>query len=83
MPQQEKEPIITLKLLEIEVFQICDGLHQRMLTWQATAQYLEQGDSDITTIIEECSKPQAATAIADFYQQIIESITKQMDEQTP
>lgn len=75
------ESLITLQLSRNVVGQICQGLHERMLTWRATAQYLEEGYSHISEMIEECSNPHEAKAIADWYEQIIQSIRQQIDEQ--
>lgn len=72
---------ITLNLSTYAVFQILDGLHERMMTWRATEQYLEQGYSHISDFIEECSNPQEAREIAEFYEQIINSIYQQLNAQ--
>ena len=76
-----KDRIITIHLLSNEVGQILDGLHERMTTWQATEEYLETGYSNISDFIEECSHPYEARAIAEFYEQIINSINQQLDVQ--
>ena len=72
---------ITLNLSAYAVFQILDGLHERMMTWLATEQYLEQGYSHISDFIEECSGHHEAREIAQFYKQIINSINRQLDMQ--
>ncbi len=81
MTEKQKDPPITLQLSRNVVGQICEGLHERMMTWRATAQYLEEGYSHISDFIEECSNPHEAKAIADWYEKIIQSIRQQIDEQ--
>ena len=76
-----KDRIITIHLLSNEVGQILDGLHERMMTWQATEEYLETGYSNISDFIEDCSHPHEARAIAELYKHIINSIKQQMDAQ--
>ncbi len=78
----QNDPIVTLRLSHIAVCQICEGLDQRMLVWRATAQYLEEGYTDISDSIEECSHSHEARAIADWYEEIIQSIRDQVDRQT-
>ncbi|HPD48559.1 MAG TPA: hypothetical protein P5279_01515 [Anaerohalosphaeraceae bacterium] len=76
-----QDQLITLRLPANTVGQIIDGLTQRMLVWQATAEYLQRGRTDITDTIEECSDAQEAQALADWYQQIIQEITRQRNAQ--
>ncbi len=83
MKHSSNDPIVTLYLTRTAVWQICDGLHQRMLVWRATAQYLEEGYTDISDSIEECHHSHEAKAIADWYEEIIQSIRDQVDSQTP
>lgn len=82
MTKEQKDPLITLQLSRNVAGQICEGLHERMLVWRATAQYLEEGYTDISDSIEECHHSCEARAIADIYQQIIQSIRDQVDSQT-
>ncbi len=74
-----QDKIITLRLSSNTVGQIIDALHERMLIWLATAEYLERGHTDIADTIEECSDAEEAQALADWYQQIIQEITSQRD----
>ena len=76
-----KDRIIILHLFSNEVGQILDGLHERMMTWRATEEYLETGYSHISDFIEECSHPYEARAIASFYEHIINSINQQLEAQ--
>ncbi len=82
MTEEQKDPPITLQLSRNVAGQICEGLHERMLVWRATAQYLEEGYSHISDFIEECSSPHEARAIANWYEQIIQSIRDQLNDQT-
>ena len=83
MTKEQKDPPITLLLSRNVAGQICEGLHERMLVWRATAQYLEEGYTDISDSIEECHHSHEARAIADWYEEIIQSIRDQVDSQTP
>ncbi len=83
MTNEQKDPLITLRLSRNVAGQICEGLHERMLVWRATAQYLEEGYTDISDFIEECHHSYEAKAIADWYEEIIQSIRDQVDAQTP
>lgn len=76
-----KDPV-TLTLSRLDAGQVLDALHERMHIWQITRQYLETGHSDPTAIIEECSDPDEAQSIADYYQSIIETIEAQLKEQS-
>lgn len=72
---------ITLCLKEIDVGQILDGLEQRRIIWQATAEYLGGDYTELLDCIEECSDPNEAQTIADYYQYIINTIKNQRDMQ--
>lgn len=75
------DKLITLNLTENDVGQILDGLEQRRIIWQATAEYLEAGSTTLSDCIEECSNPHEAQAIADYYQYIINTVKNQRDSQ--
>ena len=75
------EKMIKLVLSDLDVGQILDGLEQRRIVWQATAEYLEMGYTDLSDCIEECSKEYEAQVIADYYEKIINTIKKQRDLQ--
>lgn len=75
------EKLITLTLNDLDVGQVLDGLEQRRIVWQATAEYLENGSTDLSDCIEECSDADEAQAIANHYQEIIAKIKRQRDEQ--
>ena len=75
------EEFVTLRLPLIDVFQIIDGLTERMIIWKTTEQYLEEGYSNIGDFIEECSEPQEAHFIAQHYENIINFINKQLENQ--
>jgi len=75
------EEFVTLRLPRGDVGQIIDGLTQRMIVWKTTAEFLETGYSQLGDFIEECSKPEEAHFIAEYYQNIIDLIKKQLENQ--
>ena len=75
------EKFVTLRLPLTDVFQIIDGLTERMIIWKTTEQYLEQGYSHFGDITEECSEPLEAHFIAQHYENIINLINKQLENQ--
>lgn len=75
------EQVIILKLKRNDVGQILDGLEQRRIIWQATAEYLESGYTTLSDMIEECSDSQEAQSIADDYERIMDTIREQRDNQ--
>jgi hypothetical protein len=72
---------VKLTLSRMDVGQILEGLHERMLVWRATEEYMETGYPQSADCIEECSDAQEAKAIADYYQHIIDTIKNQLKEQ--
>jgi hypothetical protein len=70
---------VTLKLPSNMVGQILDGLRERMKVWRETEQYMEVGYTDEPCIIEECSDADEARNIAEYYEEIIGCIKKQLD----
>ncbi|MBC8394297.1 MAG: hypothetical protein H8E17_17225 [Deltaproteobacteria bacterium] len=72
---------ITLSLKSVDVGQLLDGLEQRRIAWLATAEYLGSGYTELSDIIEECSDPYEAQAVADYYQYIINTLKNQRDMQ--
>lgn len=75
------DKFIKLTLSALDVGQILDGLEQRRITWQATTEYLACDYTELSDIVEECSDPCEAQAIADYYQYIINTIKNQRDMQ--
>jgi len=75
------DKFITLTLPRNDVGQIIDGLEQRRIIWQATAEYLEAGSTTLSDYIEECYNSHEAQAITDCYQHIIDTIRRQRDKQ--
>lgn len=71
---------VTLKLPDNMVGQILDGLRERMHVWRNTKQYMEVGyTEDEFRTIEECSSVEEARNIAEYYEEIIGCIEKQLD----
>ena len=75
------ENFVTLRLPLIDVFQILDGLTERMIIWKTTEQYLEEGYFHLGDCVEECSDPKEAHFIARHYENIIDLINKQLENQ--
>lgn len=73
------EKNITLTLPSLMVGQILDALYMRLETWEYTEEYLNTGYVREPYCIEECSNPDEARQIADYYKEIIKSIEKQAD----
>lgn len=72
---------ITLCLKALDVGQILDGLEERRISWLATVEYLAYDYTELSSIVEECSDPCEAQAVADYYQYIIDTIKNQRDMQ--
>jgi hypothetical protein len=71
--------LIHLAISRNDVGQILDGLEQRRIIWQATAEYLETGHTDLSDHIEECHNPHEARTIAETYEYLIDKIRSQRD----
>jgi hypothetical protein len=75
---------VTLKLPELFVGQILDGLRIRADSWEHTKIYLSDGvivDPD-DPCIEECSDETEARQIETLYREIIKEIETQLDAQS-
>jgi len=70
-----------IELEDRDLGQLLDGLTMRAESWERTAEYLRSGCIDGVYIIEECSKPEEADAIAAHYRSIIQRIHQQMEAQ--
>jgi hypothetical protein len=70
---------VTLKLPRLMVGQMLDGLRERLKIWRYTEQYMEVGYTDEPCVIEECSDAAEARSIAEYYEEIINCIEKQID----
>ncbi len=73
----------TITLNENEVGQLLDGLSIRAESWEKTADFLRSGSMPEGEffIIEDCSEPSEAEAIAEDYRGIIRKIRSQMGSQ--
>jgi len=69
---------ITLKLPSYAVMQVLDGLCHRLNVWRYTAEYLETGLVKEPYEVAECSSSSEAMEIADFYEEIIQTIEEQI-----
>jgi hypothetical protein len=73
---------VLLTLDSLDVGQILDGLRSRQESWANTAMFLRDDYfPDGAFVCEECSEPDEAQRIADYYQRIIASIEQQIDAQ--
>lgn len=72
------DKIITLRLPDLMVGQILDGLEQQRHVWQATAHFLATGQSPADVLVAECSHQEEAAWIANFYDEIIHEIRRQI-----
>lgn len=71
----------TIQLDDHDLGQLLDGLAMRAESWERTAEYLCSGYVAGDQVVEECSKPEEADAIAAQYRSIIRKIHKQMEAQ--
>ena len=77
------EKSVTLKLPELFVGQMLDGLRIRAESWERTKDYLADGVIDPDDpYIEECSDENEAQQIANFYREIIKEIEIQLSAQS-
>ncbi len=71
-----------IKIDDLDLGQILDGLRSRQESWKNTAIYLRDGFfPDDAFVCEECSDPDEAERIASHYERIIRSIEQQVDQQ--
>ena len=77
------ENFVKLRLPSNDVGQVIDGLTERMIIWKATEEYLETGFTQYECGIEECSDSEEARFIAHYYENIIESLNRQLERQRP
>ncbi len=81
MPDMAKT--YSIELNEIDLGQLLDGLECRAEAWEKTAEFLRTDEIPDRKffLIEECSEPEEANAIAGHYRLIISKIRKQMEAQ--
>ena len=71
-----------IKIDDLDLGQILDGLRSRQESWKNTAIYLRDGFfPDDAFVCEACSDPDEAERIASHYERIIRSIEQQIDQQ--
>jgi len=71
-----------LTLASLDVGQLLDGLRSRETSWRNTAAFLRDDYfPDDAFFTEDCSEPEEAEAIADYFAGIITSIEQQLAEQ--
>lgn len=79
------EPIVDLRLPDIFVGQILDGLEKLAEDWEFTSRC---GETDFCTTegdlhMRECNGPYEATRMAEFYRKIINAISEQYPPKAP
>ena len=69
-----------ITLDDLEIGQLLDGLEIRAESWERTAEYLrtQEVPAGEFFIVEECSKPEEAEAIANRYRSIVAKIRSQI-----
>ena len=75
------EKFVTLRLPRNDIGQIVDGLTERIIIWRTTEEYLETGYSHRGDCVEECSDPEEARFIAQYYEKIVDLIQNQLKHQ--
>lgn len=70
--------MVILKLPKAAVLQILDGLQYRLEIWRYTEEYIETGYVHEPYEVEDCSSPEEAKQIGDFYEEIINDINTQL-----
>jgi len=70
--------MVILKLPRAAVLQILDGLQYRLEIWRYTEEYMETGYVHEPYEVEDCSNPEEAKEIGDFYEEIINNIQTQL-----
>jgi len=70
--------MVILKLPKAAVLQVLDGLQYRLEIWRYTEEYMETGYVHEPYEVEECSSPEEAKQIGDFYEEIINDINTQL-----
>ncbi len=74
--------MVTLQLPSNSVGQIVDGLGVLIEQWDHTAEYLRNGTFDEAIgVVRECSGPEEAVRISEFYREIRNEITGQLAKQ--
>lgn len=74
------DDLVTLTMSRNDLGQICDGLECRRDTWLITARYL-RGEDIGHEMVEECSDPEEAEAIAATYERILRELYSRLHEQ--
>jgi hypothetical protein len=71
------DEMIVLKLPKTDVGQILDALRIQRDNWQYTCDYLTTGEIDPDKDIQECSNPDEAHWLMEYYTAIIRKIEEQ------
>ena len=71
-----------LRLDDLDLGQLLDGLEARAAAWAKTADYHRTSELPPDFIVEECNDADEANRIATHYRSIIAKIQKQREEQS-
>jgi len=72
------DDIAILKLPRNDIGQIIDALHIQRDNWRYTEAFLRNGTVDPDKAMQECSSPEEAQWLADYYEEIIQKIKAQI-----
>jgi hypothetical protein len=78
VPMSNTDKMITLRLSENDVGQIIDALCVRQDDWRYTQRHFEEVYEESGRISEECRDAEEARRIADYYEEIIAKIRRQL-----
>jgi hypothetical protein len=72
-----------IELSDMDLGQVLDGLEMRAEAWERTAEFLRTDSMSEGEffVVEECSRPAEADAIAKHYRSILRKIHSQMEVQ--
>lgn len=76
----DKDYVISLN--DFDLGQLIDGLEVRARAWRDTATYLRTGEAHCEDfVMEECRDAEKAERLAEHFEQIMDSILAQQQEQ--
>ena len=70
---------LRIELDDFDLGQVLDGLEERAVSWEKTAEFYRTGKTD--AVIEECRDEAEAMKIAAHYRSIISKIREQREAQ--
>ena len=70
---------IKLTLSRTDAIEILEGLQEKLLIWMSTQQYIEAGYTDLSDMVEDCSNPEEAEVIVNYYDYLIKTIERHLN----